>query len=136
MKPGSNGTAVLCHGSPTGLTPVLNIPGPGGSFGRSAGTAGDVNGDGFSDFVYGAPYFDNGQTDEGEVLLSYGNSLGLHRLLAQVRANGTTPIAALGRSDSPSAFRLEALGRAAADARAFAAVRGRRFGDPFDGAVS
>src|SRR5207247_6502355 len=33
--------------------------------GNSAGTAGDVNGDGYSDGIVGAPYYDHGQTDEG-----------------------------------------------------------------------
>jgi hypothetical protein len=47
------------------------------AFGASAGTAGDVNGDGVTDFIVGAPTYDNGHTDEGEVFLWLGSSSGL-----------------------------------------------------------
>ena len=40
----------------------------GAYFGRSVGTAGDVNGDGYADVIVGAPDYDNGQTDEGRGL--------------------------------------------------------------------
>ena len=47
------------------------------SYGASVATAGDVNGDGFSDVVIGAPYFDNGQSNEGKVFLFLGSPIGL-----------------------------------------------------------
>ncbi len=47
------------------------------AFGYSVSTAGDVNGDGFSDVIIGAFLYDNGQTDEGKVFLYYGSPLGL-----------------------------------------------------------
>ncbi len=47
------------------------------SYGASVATAGDVNGDGFSDVVIGAPYFDNGQSNEGKAFLFLGSPAGL-----------------------------------------------------------
>ncbi len=46
-------------------------------FGNSVSTAGDVNGDGYSDVIVGAPYYDNGQTDEGRAYVYHGSSTGL-----------------------------------------------------------
>lgn len=47
-------------------------------FGWSVSTSGDVNGDGFDDVVIGAPYYSNGQTNEGAAFLYYGSSDGLN----------------------------------------------------------
>ncbi len=46
-------------------------------FGWSVATAGDINGDGYSDVLIGSPTFDNGQTDEGKAFLFTGSSAGL-----------------------------------------------------------
>jgi hypothetical protein len=93
----------------------------GARFGFYAGTAGDVNGDGFADVIIGAYQYDNGQADEGRAFVYYGNGDlggsgrdGLDRIARQVRTDDTAPVALLGRSDSQSAFRLKALGRTAA----------------------
>ncbi len=46
-------------------------------FGYSVATAGDVNGDGYSDVIVGAPLFDNGQAGEGRAFVYLGSALGL-----------------------------------------------------------
>jgi len=44
----------------------------GSLFGRSLNSAGDINGDGFADFIVGAPKYDNGQSNEGRVYVYFG----------------------------------------------------------------
>jgi hypothetical protein len=43
-------------------------------FGFSVAGCGDLNGDTYPDFLVGAPYFENGQTDEGRAYLYSGTS--------------------------------------------------------------
>lgn len=45
--------------------------------GYSVSSAGDVNGDGYSDIIVGAPKYDNGQTDEGAAFVFPGSALGI-----------------------------------------------------------
>lgn len=45
-------------------------------FGKSVGSAGDVNGDGFDDILVGCHYFSNPEYREGKVFLYYGSSSG------------------------------------------------------------
>jgi FG-GAP repeat protein/VCBS repeat protein len=71
------GQAYVYLGSASGLstTPTWTGEGnqAGASFGGSVATAGDVNGDGFSDIIVGAPYYDNGQTDQGQAYVYLGS---------------------------------------------------------------
>ncbi len=43
-------------------------------YGHSVSGVGDINGDGFGDFVVGAPHYDNGQTDEGRIYVYRGSA--------------------------------------------------------------
>jgi hypothetical protein len=75
------GRAFVYHGSATGLstTPSWTAESnqAGARFGWSVSSAGDVNGDGFSDVIVGARLFDNGETDEGRVFVYHGSATGL-----------------------------------------------------------
>src|SRR5207244_3966598 len=75
------GRAFVYHGSVSGLlaSPAWTAESdqPGAQFGVSVATAGDVNGDGFSDVIVGAFLFDNGETDEGRAFVYRGSASGL-----------------------------------------------------------
>ncbi len=75
------GRAFVYHGSASGLSASANwtteSDQAGACFGYSVSTAGDVNGDGYSDVIVGAPQYDNGQTNEGRTYVYYGSSSGL-----------------------------------------------------------
>jgi hypothetical protein len=75
------GRAFVYHGSSTGLSLSPNWTAESNQvnaqFGESVGTAGDVNGDGYDEVIIGAPYYDNGQTDEGRAFVYHGSSTGL-----------------------------------------------------------
>jgi len=51
-------------------------------FGFSVASAGDVNDDGYADVIVGAPFYDQGQTDEGAAAVYYGSAAGLALLPA------------------------------------------------------
>jgi hypothetical protein len=109
------GWALMFPGSPTGLQLSSWISDGGGSAGAAVATAGDVNGDGYSDVIVGAPTYSHGQTSEGRAYMYYGNGGdGLDRAPRQARSDNSALISLLGRSDSPSAFAFRALGRTAA----------------------
>jgi hypothetical protein len=75
------GRAYVYHGSSSGLSATANWTAESNqenaNFGNCVSTAGDVNGDGYSDVAIGAYSYDNGQTDEGRVFVYYGSSSGL-----------------------------------------------------------
>jgi hypothetical protein len=49
----------------------------GAQYGYACHTAGDVNGDGFSDIIVGAPRYDHGEEDEGRVYVYLGSARGV-----------------------------------------------------------
>jgi hypothetical protein len=75
------GRAAAYLGTPAGLMPTPTWTavgaGAGDAFGYSVGTAGDVNRDGYSDVIVGAPYADGGEIDEGRAQVYLGSALGL-----------------------------------------------------------
>ncbi|MCK6449094.1 MAG: FG-GAP-like repeat-containing protein [Planctomycetes bacterium] len=77
----NEGGAALYHGSAAGLSQVpawsTESQQIGAFFGRSAASAGDVNGDGYDDVVVGAPEYDGVHSDEGRVFLYLGSATGL-----------------------------------------------------------
>jgi len=57
--------------------------------GRSVSSAGDINGDGFDDFVVGAPFNDGGVGDEGAAYVVFGKASGFADIdLASLGAGG------------------------------------------------
>ncbi len=84
------GRAYVYHGSPAGVntTPVsvLNDAGqPAAYFGRFVSSAGDVNGDGFSDVLVSAGNYDDGaNTDEGAAFVYYGSCTGVSAIADRV----------------------------------------------------
>ena len=75
------GRVFVYHGSASGLSATANWTSErnqaSAQFGWSVCTAGDVNGDGYSDVIVGAPLFDNGQSNEGKAFVYYGSASGL-----------------------------------------------------------
>lgn len=131
------GAVAFERGSPEGILftpPEIGGRQAGAMFGQSIAAA-DVNGDGFSDVLIGAPKHDEGQTDEGRAFLHYGNlGRGLRRSPDQWRADHADPIPLLAFSESWGGFGLHAIGRSAAgrtDVRMEWEVA--RFGTSFDG---
>ncbi len=106
------GRAYVYHGSASGLavsaawTAESDLAGA--YFGCSVGTAGDVNGDGYSDVIVGADQWG----EEGRAYVYHGNSGGgLDRIARQARADDSAPVALLGMSHGYDGFLLKALGR-------------------------
>ncbi|HVN40312.1 MAG TPA: integrin alpha, partial [Myxococcota bacterium] len=65
--------------------------------GQSVAGAGDVNGDGYADVIVGAPFYDNGQTDEGAAFVFLGSGSG-------IATGNPATAAALIESNQSSAF--------------------------------
>jgi hypothetical protein len=74
------GQAYVYHGSATGLSISAGWTAEGGQtdarFGCSVSSAGDVNGDGYSDIIIGAILYDNGHSDEGKAFVYHGSAGG------------------------------------------------------------
>lgn len=76
------GAMYVYHGSATGLstTPSTTIESnqANATYGYSVNTAGDVNGDGYSDIIVGSHLYDNGETNEGRIYIYHGSAAGIN----------------------------------------------------------
>ena len=77
----NEGRVYVYLGSPTGLAAMPAWTAESDQWhahlGCSVASAGDVNGDGFSDVIVGSDYYTNGQTNEGRAWLYLGSAAGL-----------------------------------------------------------
>jgi hypothetical protein len=93
------GAAFVYHGSVTGIntTPVSTLESNqiNAQMGQSLSSAGDVNGDGFSDIIVGVNFYDNGQVDEGAASVYHGSATGINTTAA-VTLESNQPNAELG----------------------------------------
>lgn len=73
------GRVFVYFGSTSGLaaSPAFTVGGniSGERFGTSVSGAGDLNGDGYDDLIIGAPFYTNGEFEEGTVAILYGSAI-------------------------------------------------------------
>ncbi len=103
------GMAFIFYGFHTGISPVagsaLQANQSDALFATSVANAGDVNGDGYGDVIVGAPFYDNGQTNEGAAFIYYGSLVGVNETVAETlqanqdNANFGTAVACAGDVD-------------------------------------
>jgi hypothetical protein len=102
----NEGSAYIYKGGSNGLSATANLIAEsdqsGAIFGTSISFAGDINGDGISDIAIGAPLFDNGENDEGNVSIFNG----------QFRSPGDAPALQLTGSQPDEQFGWVVAGRA------------------------
>ncbi len=100
FTPAGTGRAYLFLGSKAGLngTPATSLTGPDGAkgqFGSVAGSAGDVNGDGYADVIVGAP---GASTNLGRAYVYLGSAAGLGTIPQSLLVGATTGPASFGAS--------------------------------------
>src|SRR6185503_7598863 len=94
------GAAFIYHGSSSGITTTLQTQLECNQASASMGnvaSAGDVNGDGYSDVIVGAWQYDNGQSDEGRAFVYLGSAGGLSTSAAWTAESDQT-LAAFGNA--------------------------------------
>jgi len=143
-EPNDAGAALLFLGGPGGLapTPLATLFGDDESLYGISVSAGDIDGDGFSDVLVGARGYSDGQTEEGAAFLHRGNSHALGWELpaaftysAEARHPGSgEPLAPGQRSDADDGFDLAAFARSPfGRQRVRLEVEVEPAGQPFDG---
>jgi hypothetical protein len=88
------GAAFVFHGSSSGINAAIAATledNQGFSFmGLSVASAGDVNGDGYSDVISGAFQYDNGQPDEGGAFIYLGSPSGINTTASVILESNQT----------------------------------------------
>ncbi len=110
------GRAYVYHGSSSGLSLTANGTAESGQvnalFGNSVSSAGDVNGDGYSDVIVGAPRYDNSETDKGRAFVYYGNNgSGLRSTLQQYQAGTSTIVGPDGKTGEDGQIRFNGFAK-------------------------
>ncbi len=133
------GAAFIYYGSASGLSLTPDWTGESNQadarYGYSVSSAGDVNGDGYSDVIIGAPYYDNGETDEGMAFVYYGNEgRGVPIRLMQLRGDLSVPVVPVLLTCSVNSFGYSAnahstYGRVLVKGE----IEVKPYGVPFDG---
>ncbi len=139
-EPGAGAIGVWL-GSSSGLTSsvanwIIEGDQNNAELGYAVAAGGDANGDGFSDVLAGARYYHHGLDEEGRAYLFFGNeSRGLPRTPVQWHSDLSSPIAALGMSNTESGFALGARGRTPMGrGQVRMEYEIELYGTPFDGA--
>jgi len=95
------GVAFVYHGSASGIntTPAAMVESNevSAGMGFSVASAGDVNGDGYSDVIVGDPFYDNGQFENGAAFIYHGSATGINTTAAAIVASNQA-IANMGYS--------------------------------------
>ena len=108
-------------------------------YGCSVASAGDVNGDGYSDLLIGAKNWDNGNNNEGAAFVYYGNAgdgtdAAWTPAPQALQPSTSTPIPPGLRSTSPSSFDISLLARSPfGHTSAAMEIESKPLGSPFDG---
>ncbi len=98
----------IANGNPATAATTLQSNQAGATFGYSVASAGDVNDDGFSDVIVGAPDYSSGQTKEGGAFVFLGSPSGIasgspstaNTVLQSDQANAGLGISVAGAGDT------------------------------------
>jgi hypothetical protein len=110
------GAAFLYYGSTnginSGISSIIESNQAGADFGESVASAGDINGDGYSDVIVSAPAYDNGEYNEGGAFVYFGNEInGLSINLLQLRPGTNTSLGPGGVTEVPGQVHISMTGK-------------------------